>query len=103
MHMGIRGHASFATMSAYMIMWLLRVRDSKKLVGIDIKWKELILSLSILSLQILTLYFIENVAVFLLIQVILILSLVFVLRRHLIHVYNFVNRLLVQRRIKQVS
>jgi uncharacterized membrane protein len=84
-----------------MAMWLMRVRDSKKLVGIDIKWKELVLSLSILSLQILTLYFIKNVAIFLLTQVILILSLVFVQRRYLIHAYSFANRFLVQRRAKQ--
>lgn len=95
--------ASFATMSAYMAMWLMRVRDSKKLVGIDIKWKELILSLSILSLQILTLYFIKNVAIFLLTQVILILSLVFVQRKYLIQIYGFANRLLAQRRAKQIG
>ncbi|WP_244996794.1 oligosaccharide flippase family protein [Caldifermentibacillus hisashii] len=53
--LGING-ASIATMLSFLVIWLLRIKDTKDFVIIKIKWKTLWLSFFILMLQIGVLY-----------------------------------------------
>ena len=53
-------------MAAYLTMWLMRIVDTKKFTKIRIDWKSISLSIVVIALQIVGLYFVENTYVFLL-------------------------------------
>ncbi|MBU8586941.1 oligosaccharide flippase family protein [Priestia megaterium] len=73
---GING-ASIGTMISFLIIWLLRIKDTKKFVEIKMNNKNLLFSLFIILLQILTLYSVSSLKSYL-IQILLFSSLIFV-------------------------
>lgn len=86
--------AAFSTMAAYVAMWLMRVKDTQKFVKIEVDWRNLLLSLTVIGIQILGLYLIENTLIFLAFGSALILVLLFVQRKYIQQVYSFGMRLL---------
>ncbi|MBL5982259.1 hypothetical protein NAAC61_09805 [Petrotoga sp. 8T1HF07.NaAc.6.1] len=86
--------AAFSTMLAYLTMWLLRIFDTKKFVKIKIDWKNLILSIILIGIQIVGLYTITNIITFFIVEPILILAMLFIQRKYIKQVYNFGMNLL---------
>lgn len=52
--------ASIATMLSFLVIWIYRVYDTKKIVRIKVRYKSLLIDLIIISAQIYTLYNFEN-------------------------------------------
>ncbi len=92
--------AAFSTMLAYLTMWFLRIFDTKKFVKIKIDWKNLILSIILIGIQILGLYTITNMITFFIVETILILAMLFIQRKYIKQVYNFGMNLLAELRAK---
>ncbi len=92
--------AAFSTMMAYLATWLMRVMDTKKFTKIKIDWKSLNFSVVIIGIQILGLYFIEDVALFFTAETLLVLILLFIQRKYIKQVYNFGINLLSELREK---
>jgi O-antigen/teichoic acid export membrane protein len=92
--------AAFSTMLAYLIMWLLRIFDTKKFVKIKIDWKNLILSIILIGIQIFGLYTITNMIIFFIVETILILAMLFIQKKYINQVYNFGMNLLAELRAK---
>ncbi len=92
--------AAFSTMLAYLTMWSLRIFDTKKFVKIKIDWKNLILSIIVIGIQILGLYTITNTITFFIVETILILAMLFIQRKYIKQVYNFGMNLLAELRAK---
>ena len=92
--------AAFSTMVAYLTMWLMRVMDTKKFAKIKIDWKSLNFSVVFIGIQILGLYFIEDVALFFTAETLLVLILLFIQRKYIKQVYNFGINLLSELREK---
>jgi O-antigen/teichoic acid export membrane protein len=86
--------AAFSTMAAYLAVWLMRIIDTKKFVGIRIDWKSISLSIVVIALQFVGLYFVENRYLFFVGETVLVVALLFIQRKYIKQVYNFGMNLL---------
>jgi len=86
--------AAFSTMAAYLTMWLMRIVDTKKFTEIRIDWKSISLSIVVIALQIVGLYFVENTYLFFAGETVLAVALLLIQRKYIKQVYNFGMNLL---------
>lgn len=86
--------AAFSTMAAYLTMWLMRIIDTKKFTEIRIDWKSISLSIVVIALQFVGLYFVENTYLFFVGETVLVVALLFIQRKYIKQVYNFGMNLL---------
>jgi O-antigen/teichoic acid export membrane protein len=68
--------AAISTMIGFLVMWILRMKQTKNIFYIKIEWVSLLISISILIVQTLVLFIIIPIPLFILIQCVLIFTII---------------------------